>query len=143
MTNDHQFLFVVKIKGAAMKFFSNLKRSAQKSRLMKSAAAQVQGGDFDTAIIEIFAYLNTDDVSREILSSFDGKKEDIQAIVLGIMASGAGGTFKGHFVPVSAVLFPDTLAYLLGSERGQVGKAEAYFQVMSYFQSGAIVFKPK
>lgn len=126
-----------------MVFFANLKRSAQKSRVIKSASDKMQAGDFDGAIDEIFSYLKSDDVFRGVLAHHDGKKEDIKAIVLGIMASGAGGTFRGHFVPVSAVLFPDTLAFLLGAERKGLSKAEANYQVMNYFQSGAFIFKPE
>ena len=126
-----------------MGFFSNLKRSTQKSQLMKSAAARVQAQDIAGALDEVYAYLKADDVFGAVLEHFDATRTDIEAIVIGLMMSGNGGTYKGHFVPVSAVLFPDTLAYLLRSERGQIEKADAYFQVSEFFRAGKLVFEPE
>lgn len=126
-----------------MGIFSNLRRSTQKSRLMKSAAARLQTQDLSGAIDDIYSFLQADDLFRTVLAHFNANRKDVEAIVLGLMMSGAGGTYRGHFVPVSAVLFPDTLAYLLRSERGQVGKAEAYFQVEEYFRTGAMIFEPE
>jgi hypothetical protein len=126
-----------------MSILSSLKRSAQKSRLMKSAAARAQALDLDGAIDDIYSYLQADEQFRTVLTHFGADRKDIEAIVSGLMMSGHGGTHRGHFVPVSAVLFQDTLAYLLRAERGQVGKAEAYFQVEQYFRTGSLVFEPE
>jgi hypothetical protein len=123
--------------------FSKLKQSTSKSRLMQSAAQQVQSGQLASAIQSIFAYYQSDEAFKNILTHFKATPADIDSIVTGLMFSGAGGTFKGHFVPVSAVLFHDTLAYLLRAERGQVPKVQAYVEVLDYFQSGATIFQPE
>lgn len=77
------------------------------------------------------------------MKTFNATQDDIENIVLGIMMAGYGAEFGGHFVPTSAVLFHDTLAYCLRAERGQVAKADAYFEVHEYFRTGAIVFEPE
>ncbi len=126
-----------------MSFFSKFKQSTAKSRLMKSAAKQVQSGLISEAVKEIFDFYQTDEAFLKILSTFNATQADIKEIILGLEFSGAGGTYKGHYVPVSAVLFHDTLAYLLRTERGQVEKKKAYYEVMNYFQTGGIVFEPE
>ncbi|MCL7423277.1 MAG: hypothetical protein M8364_20515 [Methylobacter sp.] len=118
-----------------MGLFSKFKQSATKSRLMQSAAQQVQSGQMAPALKSIFDYYQADEALKHILAHFEATPADIEAIITGLMFSGAGGTFKGHFVPVSTVLLHDTLAYLLRAERGQIPKAQAYFEVRDYFQS--------
>jgi hypothetical protein len=113
-------------------------------RLLKSATKKVQsGGEISGAVDDIYKYYNTDETFARILDQFKATPQDIASIILGCMAAGAGGTYRGHYVPVSAVLYPDTLAYMLRALRGQVPKGEAYHSVMDYFESGAIVFQPE
>jgi hypothetical protein len=126
-----------------MGFFSNLRRSAAKSRLMKSATAQVRSGGLDQAVSEIWSFMESDAVFANVIKHFSASKNDVADIITNLMFAGAGGTYRGHFVPVSAVLFPDTFAYCLRAQRGQVSKAEAAYQVMTYFESGAMVFAPE
>ena len=124
-----------------MGFISAWKRSFRKSVLIKQAAVDAQAFRHDKAIDDIHSFMISDQVFAKVLERFNATKSDIEAIMFGIMAAGAGGTYRGHFVPVSALLFPDTLTYLLRAERGEVGKAEAYSQVLEYFRTGAIVFE--
>ena len=126
-----------------MGLFGKLKQSISKSRMMQSAAQQVQSGHLAPALQSIFEYYQSDEAFKRILAHFKATPADIESIITGLMFFGAGGTFKGHFVPVSAVLFHDTLAYLLRAERGQVSKARAYIKVLDYFQSGSVIFQPE
>ena len=126
-----------------MGFFKKMKQSASKSKLIKTASGHAQAGQIDRAVQEIYEYLQSEDTFRSILATFDATDSDIEAIISGIMMSGYGAEFGGHYVPVSAVLFHDTLAYCLRAERGQVSKADAYFQVHEYFRSGALIFEPE
>ncbi|MCA0894029.1 hypothetical protein [Microbulbifer agarilyticus] len=126
-----------------MGFFSNWKKSSEKSRLMKSAAAKVQSGGMKDAVEEICAFYKKDEAFSNIIDHFKATPADVESIIKGIMFSGFGGSVKGHYVPVSAVLFHDTLAYMLRVERGQVSKSQAYFEVQDYFNSGSIVFQPE
>lgn len=130
-------------EGEIVGLFSKWKKSAAKSRLIQSAAKQVQSGQTAAAVGDIFDFLQTDEAFRRIIAHFKATATDIERIIIGLMFSGAGGTYRGHFVPVSAVLFHDTLAYMLRVERGQVSRAQAYFDVLDYFQSGGVVFQPE
>ena len=60
-----------------------------------------------------------------------------------MLESGASDSYKGHFSPISGVLFADTLAYLLRGQRGQVSKIDSYYEVNEYFRTGAMLFKPE
>ena len=126
-----------------MGFLGRLKQSLSKAKLMKSAAKQVEAGRAGDAANEIFAFYQTDPSFQLIISTFKATPADIESIMLRLMFSGAGGKYRGLYVPVSAVLVYDTLAYLLRSERGQVQKAQAYSEVMDYFQKGKMVFEPE
>lgn len=124
-------------------FFDKLKKSVVKSKLIKSATLKAQSGFLEPAVNEIFDFYKTDDAFTSIIEHFNATPKDIESIIQGLMFSGAGGTYRGHFVPVSSVLFHDTLSYLLRSERGQVPKAQAYFEIQDYFRSGGVVFEPE
>lgn len=126
-----------------MGLFSKFRQSAAKSKLIKEAAALAQSGRVPEAVNAIYDYLEKDEVFISILTTFDATKDDIENIIAGIMMAGYGAEFGGHFVPVSAVLFHDTLAYCLRAECGQVSKPDAYFEVHEYFRSGSLVFEPE
>lgn len=126
-----------------MSLFKNLRRSIGKSRLMKRAARDFKSGRADVAIREILEYLSADPQFAHVVAHFSATREDIETIAWEFMAGGMGDTPNGHFVPVSALLFPDTLAYLLRAERGQVEKALARQQVYEYFLHDAIQFEPE
>jgi hypothetical protein len=113
-------------------------------RLLRSATRKLRTGAPISSVAEDIAkYYDTDQVFPTIMREFDATMEDVKAIILGLMAAGAGGTYHGHFVPISAVLYPLTLSYLLRARRGEVPTAQAHFEVMEYFRSGAIMFEPE
>jgi hypothetical protein len=118
----------------------NIRKGMRQVRLLRSATENVHSGDMASAMEEIFKYYGTDPLFDQVLREFNATRDDIEAIILGCRAAGTG-TYRGHFVPVSAVLYPMTLSYLLRSQRGEVPKAEAYYHVDKYFESGALVFE--
>lgn len=126
-----------------MGLFANLFRSMRKSQLIKSATARLHGGDAQGATDQIYAFISQDHVFIHVLDYFSASRDDIHSIIGSLMMSGAGQTFRGHFVPVSAVLFPDTLAYCLRIKAGQVGAVEGHFRIVEYFRKGEIVFTPE
>ena len=92
---------------------------------------------------DIAKYYETDPIFSNILYEFNATLQDVEAIIISLMAAGAGETWRGHFVPISAVLYPLTLSYLLRVRRGEVPPAQAYFEIMAYFRSGAMMFGPE
>lgn len=126
-----------------MGFFSNLRRSAQKGRLIKSASAQVEAGDTDGAVTEIWNFMQSDPEFMRIIKDFSATKDDVDKIISTLMLNGAGGTYHNFFVPVSAVLIYATFAYCLRALRGQVSMAEAAYQVEEYFRTDSNVFAPE
>jgi len=146
-----------------MGFFSSFRQSMQKSAFITDVTrryaalsfdptgditaqfvkAAASAGQKDAIIQEIYGYIVADPVLSPVLSAFDGTEHDIKAIIAGMEAAGAGGDYRGHYAPISGVLFADTLAYLLRAQRGQVPEADAYFDVMMYWKTGARVFEPE
>jgi hypothetical protein len=117
-------------------------RSVAKSRLIAECGARVEAGDL-SAVDDIVAHILSNPAFAQVIAYFSLTRQDVEAIIIGVMVSGYGARYGQHFVPVSAVLFPDTLAYLLRAERGQVSKGEAYFQVSDHFRRGGLVFEPE
>lgn len=123
----------------AMGIFRNIRRSASKSILMKSAAKKLKTGT--SPLEDIFTFYNSDAQFAAIIKNFKITEDEVSKIMLTLMLN-AGGTYRGHFVPISALLFPDTLVYMLRAHRGEVPLAEACAQVDGYFRTGAIIFDP-
>jgi hypothetical protein len=113
-------------------------------RLLRSATRKLQSGASISSVADdIDKYYETDHVFAKIMGEFDATMEDVKTIILGLMAAGAGGMYRGHFVPVSAVLYPLTLSYLLRARRGEIPTAEANSDIVEYFRSGATIFEPE
>jgi len=110
-------------------------------RLMKAAVRNFQLGETQW-LQNIYDYYATDPIFSSVLRQFNATPEDIRSIVLGCAAAGTG-TYRGHFVPISAVLYPLTLSYMLRMRRGEIAPAQAHYEVDKYFESGAIVFEPE
>jgi hypothetical protein len=113
-------------------------------RLLRSATKKLQSGAEMSSVMEDIAkYYETDPIFPNLLQEFNATMKDVEEIILAQMAAGAGETWRGHYVPVSAVLYPLTLSYLLRVRRGEVPPAQAYFEIMEYFRSGAMIFGPE
>src|SRR5690242_17783395 len=94
-------------------------------RLMSTSTAKLQSGaPMSDVTDDIFAYYSTDPIFDCVLREFNATRSDIEAIIVGMMAAGAGATYRRHFVPVSGVLYPLTLSYLLRAHQGEVPKAD-------------------
>jgi hypothetical protein len=126
-----------------MGLLANWRRSLAKSRLIRSATAHVRAGQLEVAVEEIWGFISVDPVFARVLQHFAAGRHEISKAIQGMMMGGAGQTFRGHFVPVSALLFPDTLAYVLRAERGQVPRIAAYFELVEYFRKREMVFRPE
>ena len=94
-------------------------------------------------IDEIFVFIKTTEPLASVAKKFNLSKEDLNKITQGMLASGAAGSHKGHFTPISGILFPDTLAYLIRGQRGQISEIDSYYEVNEYFRRGATVFGPE
>ena len=126
-----------------MGFFSAMKKSFSKSKLMKSATKLVRTGKLDKAVDEIYSLHMIDEEFRTIHQHFSVSKSDIADIIKDLMVSGLGVEVRGHYVPVSTVLLHDTFAYMLRVKQGKVERTKALFEISEYFQKGEIVFKPE
>ena len=102
-----------------------------------------KGADGDLAVDEIFDFITKHKDLSKIAKEFSATENDIENIMKGMLNSGATSSYKGHFSPVSGVLFADTLAYLLRSERGQISKNIAYMAVDCHFARGNMIFEPE
>ena len=122
----------------SIRFFSSIKKS---KFIVYAANKHLQEGIIVTD--EILDFINNHKDLSIVSKAFNATGDDIENIIKGMMASGAGGCHRGHFSPISGVLFTDTLAYLLRGQRGQIPEPDSYYEVNEYFRSGAMLFEPE
>jgi hypothetical protein len=76
-------------------------------RLLRSATTKFHSGaGMESVLEDVFEYYGTDPIFFKIMDQFHATADDIGNIILDSAVAGAGGTYHGHFVPVSAVLYP-------------------------------------
>ena len=121
-----------------MRFFSSIKKS---KFIIDASNKHLKEGNMP--IGEIFDFITKHKDLSKIAKEFNATRDDIENIINGMLGSLHSGVHKGHFTPVSGVLFADTLAYLLRSERGQVSKDTAYMEVNYHFLRGKMIFEPE
>ena len=118
--------------------------SFKKSKFIKQAIGKYEA-DGTIPVNDILVFIRTTEPLASVAKQFSLTRNDLENIAWGMMANGAASNAKGHFTTISGLLFPDTLAYLLRGERGQldVSKTETYHQVMTHFETGSLVFMPE
>ena len=95
--------------------------SVKKSKFIKHAMRRYKQ-EGSIPVDEIFEFIQKTEPLSSVATDFDLTKDDLKNITLGMIASGSASEAKGHFTPISGLLFPDTLAYLLRGQRGQISK---------------------
>lgn len=110
---------------------------------MKAAAALCSHGRRVDAVNGVWAHYQKDPALARVLEAAGGDRATLSRIVVSMELSGAGVSLRGHYVPVSALFFADTLTYCLRSLAGQVDPAHCARELMCYFASGAIDFSPE
>ena len=123
-----------------MRFLSSIK----KSRFIAHASNKyLKEGTLPAH--EIFKFITAHKDLSRVAKEFNATVDDIENLFTGMLASPHIGHVidRGHFVPVSGLLFADTLSYLLRSQRGQVSENVAYMEVGYHFSSGQLLFEPE
>ena len=120
-----------------MGIFASIKKSKFIIHVVNKCA------DGDMPVDEILGFITKHKDLSKVAREFNTTRDDIENIINGMLASGAADSYRGHFSPISGVLFADTLAYLLRGQRGQVSKIDSYYEVNEYFRTGAMLFKPE
>ena len=113
----------------------------KKSKFIKRAIRRYME-EGEAPVDEIYEFIKGNKQLAPVAESFELTKEDVNHIIVGMMACGAGGRHKGHFSPISGLLFADTLAHLLRAQRGHFSEVDAYYEVNEHFRTGALVFRP-
>ena len=122
----------------SIRFFSSIKKS---KFIAYASNKHLKEGNMPAG--EIFDFITKHKDLSRVAREFNATRDDIEHIINGMLGSLHSGVHKGHFTPVSGVLFADTLAYLLRSERGHVSKDTAYMEVNYHFLSGKMIFEPE
>ena len=122
----------------SIRVFSSIKKS---KFIVYASNKHLQEGNMPVG--EIFDFITKHKDLSKVAQEFNATKADIENIINGMLGSLHSGVHKGHFTPVSGVLFADTLSYLLRSQRGQVSENAAYMEVNHHFLSGKMLFEPE
>ncbi len=126
-----------------MGFFKTLKDSFSKNKIIKSATEAATNGNINSSAEIIYDHISSNDQFYLVIKDFHIQLNDIKNLLVDMTFAGLGINLHGHYVPVSALLFPDTLAYLMRIRSGQVDKAKAFNEILSYFKNNEIVFIPE
>jgi hypothetical protein len=98
----------------------------------------------DKALEELFAFCESDVEVSSVMSTHGADKEKLKEVYSVLLRGGAGqfgkGRWRGNYIPVSTIAYPDPLNYALRNlrndliSRDQIG--EVSFQLLEYFQNG-------
>ena len=81
--------------------------------------------------------------NQPVIKKFNLKKSDLENIVEYFELNGGAQYIKGHYISISAILYPQTLEFIVYKKRGkQVEKQRMILRVIDYFtnnETGNIV----
>lgn len=101
-----------------MKFFSSVKKTFKVNKLAKQMSKPIRSfsdlkNDYsEKAREELFnLILNEDDNLKPIVEEYSINRDVLNKLYTKLIVAGAGQWVRGHFVAVSALVFPNTLEY--------------------------------
>lgn len=126
------FIFSFKKSKILSKIAKNENKDIDLSNLTSSMVSKRK---IRTELInDLFTLLKKDIQTDQLLKHYNRDFEDLQKIIDKLVLNGAGQTIKGHYVPISAISFLDTLQILLQYWNGE------NFQVNDYDEYNSNLF---
>jgi len=102
--------------------------------LMQSGSSQ----QTETALVALHDYCNRNPDVHKVMAEFNVTRESLIEIYNELVKAGAGQWAGGHYVPVSALAYPNTLRYLLEHpENGKDSMLHKAASLVMYFEAGS------
>lgn len=93
----------------------------------------------DSAEDELFDYCESQPSVRAVMEDFQVSRKDLKEIYSQLIDAGAGQWSCGHWVPASALAYPESLAYILSRRKSDI--RETSFNLIMYFEHGSFGIK--
>ena len=96
----------------------------------------LSGSDHDDNAEEVFLdYCEQQPSIQALLREFRGSRKDLQELYNKLIMAGAGQWTCGHWVPASALAYPESLRYVLNRREENI--QETAFNLIMYFEQGS------
>lgn len=89
----------------------------------------------DSAEDALFDYCETQPAVKMVMENFQVSRKDLKEIYAQLIAAGAGQWSCGHWVPASALAYPESLKYILSRRESDI--KETSFNLIMYFEHGS------
>ena len=89
----------------------------------------------DSAEDELFEYCESQPAVKAVMEDFQVSRKDLKEIYSQLIEAGAGQWSCGHWVPASALAYPESLKYVLSRSESDI--KETSFNLIMYFEHGS------
>jgi len=89
----------------------------------------------DSAEDELFDYCESQPAVKAVMEDFQVSRKDLKEIYSQLIKAGAGQWSCGHWVPASALAYPESLEYVLSRRESDI--KETSFNLIMYFEHGS------
>jgi hypothetical protein len=89
----------------------------------------------DSAEDELFDYCESQPAVKAVMEDFQISRKDLKEIYSQLIEAGAGQWSCGHWVPASALAYPESLEYVLSRKESDI--KETSFNLIMYFEHGS------
>jgi hypothetical protein len=89
----------------------------------------------DSAENELLDYCESQPAVKAVMEDFQVSRKDLKEIYSQIIEAGAGQWSCGHWVPASALAYPESLEYVLSRRESDI--KETSFNLIMYFEHGS------
>jgi hypothetical protein len=89
----------------------------------------------DSAEDELFDYCESQPAVKAVMENFQASREHLKEIYSQLIEAGAGQWSCGHWVPASALAYPEPLEYVLSRRESDI--EETSFNLIMYFEHGS------
>lgn len=89
----------------------------------------------DSAEDALFDYGESQPAVRAVMEDFQVSRKDLKEIYSQLIEAGAGQWSCGHWVPASALAYPESLEYVLSRRESDI--EETSFNLIMYFEHGS------
>jgi len=89
----------------------------------------------DSAEDELFDYCESQPAVKSVMEDFQVSRKNLKEIYSQLIKAGAGQWSCGHWVPASALAYPESLEYVLSRRESDI--EETSFNLIMYFEHGS------
>lgn len=118
-------------------------RALRRSRHLRRATALHRTGHSARALIAVAAFHREDGQLLTIMRQRGAGYASLAEVMVALEGAGAGLFIRGHYLPVSALFFSDTLELCLAVQRGDMDAETGARWLRDYFTHGAMALPRK